>query len=93
MGPWCDIYSLGMTMRICITGKSPPSSPERLEKETLQPVARTLSRKYSRCLLEAIDWATELDQERRARTIDELLMKMTDQNRLTPGNPAEEWFQ
>lgn len=93
MGPWCDMYSLGMTMRICITGKSPPSSPERLEKETLQPVARILSRKYSRCLLEAIDWATELNQERRPRTVDELLMAMTDQNRLTPGSAAEGWFR
>ena len=91
MGPWCDIYSLGMTMRICLTGKSPPSSPERLEKDTLQPLTRILSRKYSRCLLEAIDWATELDQQRRARNIDELLMKMTDQNRLMPQDPAEGW--
>lgn len=93
MGPWCDIYSLGMTMRICITGKSPPSSPERLEKDTLQPVLRTHSRKYSRCLLEAIDWATELNQERRAKSIDELLMKMTDQNRLVAEDAAEGWFR
>lgn len=91
MGPWCDIYSLGMTMRICITGKSPPSSPERLEKETLQPVARILSRKYSRCLLEAIDWATELNQERRPRTIEEMLMAMTDQNRLKAESAADGW--
>lgn len=91
LGPWCDIYSLGMTMRICITGKSPPSSPERLEKETLQPVARILSRKYSRCLLEAIDWATELNQERRPRTIEEMLMAMTDQNRLKAESAADGW--
>lgn len=93
MGPWCDIYSLGMTMRICITGKSPPSSPERLEKETLQPVARILSRKYSRCLLEAIDWSTQLNQKKRPQTIDELLMAMTDQNRLTVEKTAEGWFR
>lgn len=93
MGPWCDIYSLGMTMRICITGTSPPSSPERLEKDTLQPVLRTHSRKYSRCLLEAIDWATELNQERRARSVNELLMKMTDDNRLVAEDAAEGWVR
>jgi serine/threonine protein kinase len=93
MGPWCDIYSLGMTMRICITGKSPPSSPERLEKETLHPLVRGLSRRYSRCLLEAIDWATELNHERRPRSIDEMLMAMTDQNRLTAEGAAEGWFR
>lgn len=93
MGPWCDIYSLGMTMRICITGKSPPSSPERLEKDTLQPVTRAHSRRYSRCVLEAIDWATELNQEKRARSIDELLMKMTDNNRLPVQEAAEGWFK
>jgi len=93
MGPWCDIYSLGMTMRICITGKSPPSSPERLEKETLQPVTRILSRKYSRCLLEAIDWATQLDHARRPQNVDEMLQAMTDNKRLKAKTPAEGWFR
>lgn len=93
MGPWCDIYSLGMTMRICITGKSPPSSPERLEKETLQPVSRILSRKYSRCLLKAIDWATELNQQRRPHSIDELLAVMTDGNKLQTDQAREGWFR
>lgn len=93
MGPWCDVYSLGMTMRICITGKSPPSSPERLEKETLQPVSRTLSRKYSRCLLEAIDWATALDQRRRPQTIEELRLAMTDGDKLTPPQAADGWLR
>ncbi|MDZ7840025.1 MAG: serine/threonine-protein kinase [Gammaproteobacteria bacterium] len=93
MGPWCDIYSLGMTMRICITGKGPPSSPERLEKDTLQPLTRTLSRRYSRNLLEAIDWATELNQDKRARTIDELLVKMTGGSGLATDDAAGGWFQ
>lgn len=93
LGPWCDIYSLGMTMRICITGKNPPSSPDRLENDTLQPVARILSRKYSRCLLEAIDWATELNYQRRPQNVDKLLMAMTDQNRLKPEKTAEGWFR
>jgi len=93
MGPWCDIYSLGMTMRVCITGKSPPSAPERLEKETLTPVARSHSRKYSRCLLEAVDWATALDYNRRAPSVDKLLAAMTDGNRLKPGMVAEGWMR
>jgi len=93
LGPWCDAYSLGMTMRICITGKNPPSSPERVEKETLQPVSRTLSRKYSRCLLEAVDWATTLDQRRRPQNIEDLRLAMTDGDKLTPTQAAGEWLQ
>jgi len=91
LGPWSDIYSLGMTMWICITGKSPPSSPERLEKETLQPLSRTRSRRYSRCLLAAIDWATALDQQRRPQTIEELRLALTDGDRLTPQPAADGW--
>jgi len=89
MGPWCDVYSLGMTMRICITGKHPPSALERLEKETLQPLARAYSRKYSRCLLEAVDWATTLDPRRRPRSIEALRRAMTDDDKLV-ARPAEE---
>lgn len=93
MGPWCDIYSLGMTMRICVSGKSPPSAPERLKKDSLQPLTRTFSRRYSRQLLEAIDWATELDQKRRARSVDELLAKMTDGNTTMSKDAAGGWFR
>ena len=36
-GPWTDIYSLCATMYICITGKLPPSSIDRITDDTLQP--------------------------------------------------------
>lgn len=91
MGPWCDIYSLGMTMRICITGKSPPSAPERLEKETLTPLVRSHARRYKRALLEAIDWATALDQAQRARSVAALARKMTDGERLGADDAAAGW--
>jgi len=94
LGPWCDVYALGMTMRICVTGKHPPAAPERLEKEKLQPVSRTMSRKYSRCVLKAIDWATDLDHRRRPRTVDELRLAMTDGDRLKPSQEtAAGWFK
>lgn len=93
MGPWCDIYALGMTMRICITGKTPPSSPERLEKETLTPLARSHSRKYRRCMLDAIDWATELNPELRPRTVEDFLVAFTDKNTLRIEDTKEGWMR
>lgn len=77
MGPWSDIYSLGMTMRMCVTGKHPPPSLERMEKETLLKVAKTHARKYSKAVLTAIDQSIELDHERRPKNVDELLAAIT----------------
>jgi len=36
-GPWTDVYALCATVYYCLTGKVPPMSPERLEKDTLAP--------------------------------------------------------
>ncbi len=73
MGPWSDLYSLGMTMRMCITGKPPPAARQRLEKESLTPVSKTHHRKYSPQILESIDWSIELDYQRRPRDVNALL--------------------
>jgi hypothetical protein len=77
MGPWSDLYSLGMTMRMCITGKPPPTARQRLDGEKLVPVSKTHSRKYSREILESIDWAIELEQHRRPQDANALYQLMT----------------
>lgn len=73
MGPWTDIYAIGATMRTCIEGKQPPAAIERLEKDALVPAATAFKRRYSKSLLEAIDWAMEVDPLLRPQSVDELL--------------------
>ena len=70
MGPWSDLYSLGMTMRYCVTGKAPIPSLERLKNDKQSKLAKSFFRKYSKSMLQAIDWAGELDYERRPRSVD-----------------------
>jgi len=73
MGPWTDIYAIGATMRSCIEGKPPPSASKRKDNDPMKPAVDAFKRKYSKALLEAIDWAMEPDQRLRPQSCDELL--------------------
>lgn len=39
-GPWTDVYALAATVYYCLTGKIPPSAPNRAEEDTLQPPSK-----------------------------------------------------
>ncbi len=71
IGPWTDIYAIGATMRACIEGAAPVSAKDRYEKETLRPAATAFKRRYSASLLQALDWAMEIDPLLRPQTVDE----------------------
>lgn len=73
VGPWTDIYAIGATMRACLEGVSPPHSPDRREKDTMKPAASLFKKKYSQYLLEAVDWAMEVDPLLRPQSVDELV--------------------
>ena len=73
VGPWSDVYAVGATMRACIEGKPPPSAIERHAQDKLKPAASTFKRRYPRHLLEAVDWALEIDPELRPQTIDDFV--------------------
>jgi len=73
MGPWSDLYSLGMTMRTCMTGKHPPPSLERRKKDIVVPVSKSHTRKFAKNVLQAIDWATELDHRKRPKDVGQFL--------------------
>jgi len=76
VGPWTDIYALGATMRTCIEGSSPPPSIERKETDKLRPAASAFRRRYSASLLEALDWAMEIDPLLRPQSVDEFLQAL-----------------
>ncbi len=92
MGPWSDLYSLGMTMRLCVTGKHPPPSMERIEKDTVGKLAKTFTRRYSKSLLESIDWSTELAHDQRPKCVDELLHAMTRDSMPDAPKASRGWF-
>ncbi len=76
VGPWTDIYAIGATMRTCIEGTPPPSSPKRREKDTMRPAVTAFKKKYTPELLEAIDWAMEVDPMIRPQKVEPLLHKL-----------------
>lgn len=76
VGPWTDIYAIGATMRACIEGQSPVSAKDRDVKDRLKPAVSAFKRRYSQSLLEAIDWAMEMDPLLRPQTVDELIEAM-----------------
>jgi serine/threonine protein kinase len=69
VGPWTDIYAIGATIRSCIEGKPPPDAQERHMKDTMKPSVAAFKKQYSIKLLEALDWALEVDPELRPQTI------------------------
>ncbi|MCW8982889.1 MAG: serine/threonine protein kinase [Gammaproteobacteria bacterium] len=76
VGPWSDIYSMGATMRACISGSAPPPADERRMEDKMKPAAKEYRRKYSQALLQAIDWAMEVDPTLRPQSVDQLLEAM-----------------
>lgn len=73
IGPWTDLYALGASIWACMSGKAPPPSPVRAEKDTLKPAVKEFSRHYSKPLLEIVDSCLRLNQLERPQGADELL--------------------
>lgn len=73
VGPWTDLYAVGATMWACLSGRAPPAATKRAEKDTLKPAVRQFARRYSRELLEAIDWCLQMNQLERPQRVDDLL--------------------
>lgn len=69
LGPWTDIYAIGASMYACIASASPQAADKRLEKDLVQPAARRWAGKYSRQLLEIIDWCMVLDYLERPMSV------------------------
>ena len=72
-----DLYAVAMTIRACITHKSPPSAVKRLKKDTLKPLAETHGKHYRSGLIDAIDATSSLDQSMRPQSINEFIEMIT----------------
>lgn len=73
IGPWTDVYAVGASIRTCIAGKTPPPAVERNSKDTLMPAKQQFRDRYPLFMLEAVDWAMDMDPVRRPQDAGELL--------------------
>lgn len=88
LGPWTDLYAIGASMWTCISGKSPPPSPQRAERDKYKPAVRAYAGRYSRELLEAIDWCLRMDQLERPQTVQQLLDAFNQPAAAQPAPPS-----
>ncbi|QPK62229.1 serine/threonine protein kinase [Methylomonas sp. LL1] len=72
IGPWTDIYAVGASMRACLDLKVPPASTDRLGHDGLLPAVKAYKRKFPESLLQAIDWAMQINPADRPQTVAEL---------------------
>ena len=75
-GAWTDIYALGAVLYCAISGNPPIEAPKRVQAFKLQkqpdpllPATQIGHERYSKRLLQAIDWALEVAEKDRPRTV------------------------
>lgn len=84
VGPWSDVYAIGASMRACLDGKAPPSAIERHANDKLKPASRLYRRRYPSFLLDAIDWAMEIEYEKRPQNAGDLLAALEQHTQEAP---------
>ena len=72
LGPWSDLYSVGASLFVCVAGVAPQPADRRLDKDRYVSVTKLYAGRYSRELLETIDWCLELDHTHRPQSVLEL---------------------
>ena len=67
-GPWTDIYALAATFYVCLSGKLPPESVDRMTNDTLKPLSN-LGVNVPKNVDDAIFRALQLKPEQRFQTV------------------------
>lgn len=70
-GPWTDIYAIGGVLYWLVTGVQPAEAPARIKADTLVPAQQAGRGKNHPSILAAVDWALEMDEKNRPRSIAE----------------------
>jgi len=69
LGPWSDCYAVGATIFACMAGAAPQAADQRAERDRYVSATKLWAGKYSRQLLETIDWCLELDHMNRPQSV------------------------
>lgn len=83
-GPWTDLYAIGATIYRCITGSTPVDATERVaalhegEKDPHIAASVRCRGKYSKSLLEIVDWMLKPNAKDRPQDVREVLVKLLD---------------
>jgi len=72
LGPWTDIYAVGASIRSCLDCKTPISAPERAKQDKITPAVKAYKQTLPEYLLAAIDWAMQIESDKRPQSIEEL---------------------
>ncbi|MDP1653649.1 MAG: serine/threonine-protein kinase [Rhodocyclaceae bacterium] len=84
LGPWTDIYSIGASMYACMAAAAPQAADQRLERDQLAPAVKRWPDKYSRQLLETVDWCIRLNYLERPQSVFALQKALADKARIVP---------
>lgn len=70
LGPGSDIYAIGATIYACVTGRPPPTSLKREQKER-ELKLKGADKNVSNSVIDALKWALELEIEKRPHNVTE----------------------
>jgi serine/threonine protein kinase len=69
LGPWSDCYAIGASIFACLANAAPQAANDRAERDRYVSAAKVWDGKYTRQLLETIDWCLELDHMKRPQSV------------------------
>jgi serine/threonine protein kinase len=69
LGPWSDIYSVGASMYACLAEAAPAAADRRMGRDNHIPASKRWDGRYSKPLLETIDWCLRLDHLERPQSV------------------------
>jgi serine/threonine protein kinase len=78
LGPWSDIYSVGASIFACMSGLAPQAADQRTRDDKYQSVAKLWAGRYSKRLLELIDWCLILDPLGRPQSVREVQKELLE---------------
>jgi hypothetical protein len=93
LSPASDLYALGASMYRCIAARLPPDSRTRLKAhgegrpDPMEPAVAIGRGRYTRDLLELIDWMVAVAQTERPQSVDRVLAHL-GVRRVLPGTPT-----
>ena len=69
LGPWSDVYSVGASLYATLVAKAPQPADQRCAEDRLVPASKACGGKFSRQLLETVDWCLQLDHMQRPQSV------------------------